>query len=372
MTHSLCLPHTSVAFRISVLRIAVGMTVLAAQSAGAQTIAFRRAFAVGGSDDAALSHVFPQQVAADARGGFAILNSEEGRVLTFDSAGRRGTVFGRKGGGPGEMQFAFAAAFDRAGGLWVLDNTKRALVGFSPTGQPLPEVSTRWRGLPQRFAWSSDGATVIERTRADTSLLIRARGRDTVELVRFVGAPKRPVDREACGLIGETREPVFSPSLAWAAHGDFVAVIDDDAFKVTIVRASGARSVVRRPRAPDRATTELALKSLGGGDSVFINGRGWCATPATTIVAGAGVAQTVPAYRAVVVDAANRIWAVRHTLPGASGEADIYSIDKGFIATVSLGARVPVAFTSDGRMLSLEHDADGVPLIVAYVVTGLR
>jgi hypothetical protein len=252
--------------------------------------------------------------------------------------------------------------------IWVYDAGKRALVGFDPNGAPLDEVSVRGRGLMQRVAWMADGDGVFERTRGDTVFLLRARGADTADVARMVRAAARPVDRTACGLLGDTRRPVFSAEFHWAASPAMVAFVDDAEFKVTLIRGSRPPEVLRRDATPTRATNELATRALGGGDSTFVNGRGWCTTPTSLILEGAGVAARIPAYSRVLIDAESRVWVLRFPVPGAAPEADVYSPTRGFLGTVSLGGRNPVAFLTDGRMASIEHDADAVPVVVVYDV----
>jgi len=337
-------------------------------------VTFRRDFVVGGIDDPSvqLTLVFPQHVLVDGRGGFAVLNAQEAYVAQFDGNGRLVRKLGRKGGGPGELQFPLAVSSDSLGQVWVFDVTKRALVGYGPSGAALPEVSARGRGLLQRFAWLPDGAVLLERTRADTTVLLRVHGPDTAVVARMVGETARPVDRTACGLRGETRRPVFSADFSWAARNDVIAYIADGEFGVTIVRGNGPPRRLQRQATPPPATADLARRALGGGDSVFINDRGWCTTPVSVILAGAGVAARVPAYQRVLIDASSRVWAIRYPLPGANPEADIFDIERGYVGTVALGPRRPVAFLSDGRMISLERDPSDVPLLTVYALAWSR
>lgn len=361
--------------------VAVGVAFLAGGGvapAGAQrpaansnlAIVFQRAFAVGGAQDTSvlLTHLFPQDIAIDRRGGFVVLNREDASVVQFDSTGRRVRRLGRKGGGPGEFKFPVSVAVDPGGRVWVHDLSKRALVGFDERGAVVQEVSTRGPGTLQRLAWTAGNARVLERTRGDTVTLLRARGSDTVEVARVVRPPARPVDRTACGLIGETRRPVFSAELHWTTEGSVIALNVDGDYSVTLVRASGPPQVLRRSASPPKATHDMALRALGSGDSVFISGRGWCTTPASVIVAGAGVAAHVPAYSRLLIDPMSRVWALHFRLPGDSASADVFTSERGYVGTVSLGARNPVAFLTDGRMVSLEHDRDEVPLVVVYSV----
>jgi hypothetical protein len=53
---------------------------------------------------------------------------------------------------------------------------------------------------------------------------------------------------------------------------------------------------------------------------------------------------------------------------GEPGLVDLYHPERGYEGTLALGAVRPAAFLSNGLLISLERDADGVPLLVAYRV----
>ena len=60
-----------------------------------------------------------------------------------------------------------------------------------------------------------------------------------------------------------------------------------------------------------------------------------------------------------------RVWAIRYHLPGEPAAADLYSPARGYLGTVQLGAASPVAFRSDGALISLENVTE-IPAVVVY------
>ena len=124
-----------------------------------------------------------------------------------------------------------------------------------------------------------------------------------------------------------------------------------------------ARDTPRR-----RATPALARRAVGKGYTMQLMGMHPCTVPAEMILAIAEIAKEVPAYSALAIAPRGRIWATRYVVPGDAAFADVYEERSGYVGTVPLGAARPVAFFADGRMISLEQDADGVPQIVVYEV----
>ncbi|HEX7918451.1 MAG TPA: hypothetical protein VF454_03560, partial [Gemmatimonadales bacterium] len=120
----------------------------------------------------------------------AILDHDLGRIVVLDTGGRVVRSFGRRGGGPGEIQDPRFLVRTKAG-IGVLDDQKFALVMFTPDGTVLAEIP--WTavvgtptGIVTGLAELDDGSWVfsISEKGATTSreALYRRVGRTTTEI----------------------------------------------------------------------------------------------------------------------------------------------------------------------------------------------
>jgi hypothetical protein len=332
-------------------------------------LVLRRAFTLGGADDTALvlSQLFPQDVGTDARNRLFILNRTDFYVARYSSAGRLESKLGRNGAGPGEFTLTSGMAVTPAGGIWIIDAAKRALVGFDSAGRVLPEVSLRGRGA-QRIAALTDGTLLFSNERRDTAYLRRIQGDSSLVLAAVPLAPTRSVNAAVCGLVGYQRRPVFSPDLLWAARGSRLVYASGPGYSFTLLQGSGPARTFRRSRKPTPATLALGKRALGPGGSMQVAGRPPCVIPADSILRGAGVAAAIPAYSSLLLESRGRIWALRWSFPDGPQLADIYSAERGYLGTVNLGTAKPVGLLEDGRLIALERDANDVPVVVVYTV----
>jgi hypothetical protein len=83
-------------------------------------------------------------VAFDRSDNLFVLDGQNYRVVVFDARGRYVRHFGKRGGGPGELQAPLALILDADGNVVVNDIANRAFVVFKPTGEhvrnvPFPE-----------------------------------------------------------------------------------------------------------------------------------------------------------------------------------------------------------------------------------------
>lgn len=102
---------------------------------------------------------------------YAIVDRKAAQVYLMDSAysGRR--TIGRKGSGPGEMQMPVAVEFDPRGDtLWVLDNGRHVILGFTTQGRFVRELRAPSR--TSDLALASDGSIYV----AHELLIFNARG----------------------------------------------------------------------------------------------------------------------------------------------------------------------------------------------------
>jgi 6-bladed beta-propeller protein len=349
---------------------------IASQAPGADiplTITLQKRAAVGGSGDATFTpgSLFPSDVAADARGQFYVLDRDENIVRIHDANGKLLSTIGHRGKGPGEFAEPQQVGVTAEGAIVVSDNGKRAFVHFDARGKVLPEQSMNGLGLLQQILSVNANAMVVRSTVKDTDMVLRLKGPNVERLAILPPlSSKRPVPAfSVCGLRGSSRKPLLSPTLIAAANQNFVVTNQTSEFTIALYEPSGSPKLLKRNRQPSPLTPTLAREILGDSEAVYIGANSRrCAVPVEAIAKEAGLANVVPTYERLIVDRAGNIWALRVTPKDKAHMIDIYSATGGYRGTASIGGANPVAFLSDGAVLSLETDADDAPVIVVYAV----
>src|SRR5690606_12764310 len=100
---------------------------------------------IGGKDDGpeSFGSVHYSVVGVDGSDNIHVLDLTASQVHRFGRDGRHLVSFGRKGDGPGEMQWAGALAVTPDGADMVYDFAGGRLVSWDPAGNLLPGMSTR-------------------------------------------------------------------------------------------------------------------------------------------------------------------------------------------------------------------------------------
>ncbi len=356
----------TVALSVSVAAALAQQTVTGSGVDRALAWRLERRWSVGGSDDTELllSLMGAKDLAVDARGRLLVVDRAENRVAVFDATGKPEGALGRKGLGPGELTFPLAIAANDAGETHVYDGAKNAVVVFGPSGQTLPEYPLK----PRLTSWNfeDDGAVVGLSNRPDSVRLLRVSKAGPSTLVA-IAQPKVHSIPNVCDLTDWPAPPIFAPSIAWATRGGRT-VASTGAFRVSVFDHGHLVRVLSRDARRRRATAALARQQVGRGADMQIQGRPRCTIPPEKILQTAEVADELPAYDAMVIAPDERIWAVRYAVRGEPGSVDIYHPVRGYEGSMSLGKVRPVAFLGPDVLVSLERDADDVPVIVAYAV----
>jgi hypothetical protein len=331
--------------------------------------ALQRDWRVGGIEDTVLSFsaLSVHDVAVDTRNRLLVIDRDNHRVAVLSPDGRLMDTWGRSGEGPGELQFPLTLAVAPDSTTHVYDSGKRKYVVFTPDGTLRDEPAIE-RGRPFRFRFLPDGSIVGSQLNASDSSRL---WRDSSGVRTPLAALAQPANRETppvCRVAGYPVAPIFTPSIAWDARDARTAVSVGD-FAITVYEPGREPRVLRRDTARRATSRELAARMIGKGPTLQLQGMKPCTIPAEMVLEVAEVASEMPAYAALTIDAKGTIWARRFTLPDEPALADLFDVETGFVRTIALGAARPVAFLNDGRMVSIELDADEVPMVVVYTVS---
>ena len=178
--------------------------------------------------------------------------------------------------------------------------------------------------------------------------------------------PEKPIHAyDACGLSGTMRPVMLQPMLRADASASVVVFSTASAFGFTLLEpGKPARDIIRN-RAPEKLTIDMVRRMFGDSTTMYVNTRP-CTVPMAKVAEESGIATHMPPYSRFVIDPRGRIWAVRMTFPKTTGMSDLFSPTGVYLGTVSHGGADPIAFLSDGGMVSLEPDADDAPVLVVY------
>jgi hypothetical protein len=335
-----------------------------------------------------------------------VLDQQAQRVLVFDAHGRFVRQIGRRGGGPGELQAAFAVAVTTGGAVVVSDLGRRAFVVYDRGGTfrrnvPFAEGTLGSGALqahpsggvlsaPRRMSVGGSPAEIRASAAAPETQPILLQALDADDAARVIVDVPVPSSRISTqSTSAGTRvmmgpPPMFSPTLRWTGVGDgTVAVAHEAGYSIRIHDVDGRvrRSITRdipprrvsnRDREEARALRRRQLES-GQGMAIIAGGGGGGGAPTRPSVVPEAVlrsqidqmefAETIPVIRALRTAADGRIWVARQEKVDASRDPiDIISASGEYVGTV-VGQQLPAAFSARGRAAYIDIDELGVPRV---------
>jgi len=108
---------------------------------------YRSSFGSSGTGNGQLDG--PRGAAIDAEGNIWVADTENSRIVKFNSSGEYLSKFGTLGSGNGQLSHPCALAFDSSGNIWVADTGNNRIEKFSPEGVYLAKVGSTGSGSGQ-------------------------------------------------------------------------------------------------------------------------------------------------------------------------------------------------------------------------------
>lgn len=338
-------------------------------------LAFHEEFRLGGSDtrpEEAFFQVTAWNVAIDDAGHIHVLDPSVHRVHVFDGDGGHLRSHGGPGEGPGELGMPTGLTLLGDGGFGVMDLARGGVARFGPDGEPDTTLP-----FPSGFAGGRIHVTeaalvapvrrpIDDGARFDSELVEITDG-DTVALARVEGAEARPIQLESCGMSFGGMEPVFSPTLRWAARSGTIAATTSGEYDVVILQDGREVLRIRRDIPPRPATADLAIEEQGEGMQVRLESGTVVCDPAE-VVEQRGVAPVIPAVSQIQIAPDGTVWVRRGGVRGEPRPTDLFTADGGYLGTLPADAPFPIAFFPDGRIAAAEEDEFGVTRLVVYSV----
>jgi hypothetical protein len=332
---------------------------------------FDSLFALGGAEagEQSFYQLRGRVVGADAAGNLYVLDAVAKHIAVFDSSGDFMRAMGRAGGGPGELQWPIALVVAPDGRAGAFDIGKRGLVWFGPNGEILDQVpvTAGYRGgtIAATRAALVFAAHVLGETpeAARETDLLWVEGNDTLRMVTLPEPPGKEIMLKSCGMGMSGMQPVFAPTLRFAADGDRVAAAIATGYEFLLLTRGDTLGLIRRPLAPEPATKEAAVGRMAGGMRV-VAGGGERVCDAEEVVAQRGMADHVPIIAEIAAGPDSTWWVRRDNATGV----DVFTTSGDYLGSLPASAPYPALTLPGRRIASIVTDELDVDRLVVYRV----
>ena len=325
---------------------------------------------------ASFGALYPGNVATDGANRVYIFANDEARVLSFNGDGTLHASWGRRGGGPGEIEIGDELSVGPDGVVSLYDYAKTALVRFDSAGTPLPLVRPPRdsvgnptgiaRATPEGLAW------VVRRNEGDSlqRQLRIAVGRDTNTVASLTLAVSSELTFPTCPFVRLFGMPPYmAPELSVVRSPTGVVAVTDGAWRLAWYEAGRLTEVWTRNLPARPSTTALLEAELEEGFTLRAGDR-TCTVPVAEAAAARGMAPVLPALRRVAVAPDGSVWAERWEPRALTQRVDVLEADGTLRGTLS-GYGAPLGFLRGGRVLYAETDPDtDLASLVIYRVDG--
>ena len=183
-------------------------------------------------------------------------------------------------------------------------------------------------------------------------------------LAAMVELPSREVFYERCE-VRLAQQPLFAQRLVWASNGSALVVNAEPAYVVDLHFPS-TRIRIRRVHEMRRASAELAARELGEAAELGVGPSRTCRIPTAEAIGRRGVAELVPAIRAVRLNPAGEVWVQRWRFADEGPKTDIFSASGEYVGTLSGDHPFPVAFLGNGDVVTIDVDEVDVRRLVVF------
>lgn len=311
----------------------------------------------------------PRRVMID-RGGRTYVLTDDPSVVRFGREGRYDRTIGRRGGGPGEMQFPMSIG-SQGDSIVVHDVMKGTLVRWGPNLDPIAD--RRLDGAltgAESIAFRSGGFWAVMESYSDT-IITTSLVSDTMPVTALHSVSRSAGGQANLGCVRlNGMPPLFSPTLTWSVVGPRIIVNASADYEIWMHEGARPMASVRR-RVPSRAPTIEDVRELhpGGMKVGFVSGAPECIASAEKAVEQFGLAARMPAMHDIKLFSDGTIWVQRTPRSGENQVMDLFSADGAYAGTVR-GMQMPVGMFPSGDLLVPQEDADtGGNVLVRMRVT---
>lgn len=298
----------------------------------------------------------PARVLTDRAGRTYVLEDAEG-VRRFGRDGRYERSFGRKGGGPGEMEFPLAL-MQQGDSLVVYDGGRSVLVRWGPELDPINDVAMRnaFEGV-QQLAFRVGGVWVEKATFDSVGQTVALYG-DTLPGAPLMqvqnGKPKR---LSACGgQVGLMLPAFFSPGIHWETAGARMLANLGPAYDLRLYEGPRLLASVRRDLPLRKPTLEDLGRLYPEGMKLQAGPRIACTIPLEELQTQIGVAEMMPFVQDVALLSDGTMW-VQRSLRNEPPVLDVFGSDGAYAGSLK-GFGLPLGLLPNGELLVSREDPD--------------
>ena len=330
-----------------------------------------RVFGGDDSGPATFHEVWPSLVDVDAQGRIFVLEPFESRVTVFDSVGRPLSTMGRRGQGPGELEWPVSVSAADDGHVYVHDGAGQLvrLALDQRTGTETPfHYSVIYAGLRHAeitpagiLVWARERYTGTN-NRLDR--LLFARATDTTALISGKPSYRTAAYYPRCNMTFGLHQPL-APRIKWSQWGDRVAVSVWGGFRVDVLEDNRlVRSIRWAGVGENRLSRSEAVALLEAQGYLGACDDG----PAETIEKH-GFHPQPQIVRALAIAPGGRLWVQVNTVEGI--RILLLDPDGQIVGVLPQEFPMPVAFLPDRRPLIQVVDSVDIQRIGVAQVTAV-
>ncbi|MGH7447575.1 MAG: 6-bladed beta-propeller [Longimicrobiales bacterium] len=314
-----------------------------------------------------------RSVAFDRSDNLYLLDGQNRRVVVFDANGKFVRQFGRKGGGPGELQAPLAMDIASDGSVVVSDLGNRAFIVFRPDGEYVRNIPfDEELGFPMNMAADARAGIIVRataRVRPDQPVVDHfspiyrqplAGTAAAQPLYRVPTPAPRVMQSTGTGparRVSMSMDPVFGPRPTFGALPAGVALHHESAYAVRILDAAGrhVRTLTRdfKPRkvtkkdqeewleqrrndaANGTGPTVVMMRATPAGRSASVGTGGQAPSGMAMSLDNVEFAEFMSVVTSIRTDPQSRIWVQRRGADGkAAGPIDLMMPDGRYIGTL--------------------------------------
>jgi hypothetical protein len=307
--------------------------------------------------------VQPSWVLTDRAGRTYVLDREPA-IRRFGRDGRYERSVGRRGQGPGEMEFP-VALLQQGDSIAVHDGQRDLLVRWGPDLEPIASIQLDGNYQGARKLAFRTGGVWVQRYRYDSTSAFSELFGDTSATDPIYRVPEqRPVMMEACGArIGMAFPTFFAPVIAWQNAGARMLANLGPSYDLRLYEGPRLIASIRRDL-PARAPTVDDLAATFPEGLVIPLASGRCTIPVADLMERVGVADTMPFAHGLTLLSDGTMWVQRSVRNAKPVVLDVFGTDGAYVGSLR-GHHLPVGRLPTGELLVPIDDEDSGGLVIA-------
>ena len=304
------------------------------------------------------------RVVTDRLGRTYVLVSDPA-VVQFGRDGSYLRSLGRKGGGPGEMEYPTALRV-QGDSLAVLDHERNVLVRWGPSLESISDLPLRGAltgaydlAFRNGGVWVQGAAFGPDGTRNYLSPDTTGGG-----TLMEVTSPRGTILR-ACNF-AISLPPLFGPELHWATVGPRLIATSGPEYDLRLFEGPRPLASIRRDLSTRAPTVDDIGRLYPEGFRLTAPGGPSCTFP-NDLIASAGLADAMPFVFGLTILSDGTVW-VQRSLRSEPPVLDVFGPDGAYVGTVR-GLALPVGLLPNGELLvPVEDEESGGQHLVRFTV----